>query len=87
LVKYRDDDLYYPVGYEVLTAVVMKVTVFRDIAPCSTYTNQRFGVTYHLHLQGLSVCASGPSNGPNGMVSILIRADESSARFQKVEFL
>jgi hypothetical protein len=36
---------------EVLTAVVTKVAIFRDIALCSPYMNQRFGGTYHLHLQ------------------------------------
>jgi hypothetical protein len=32
--------------YEALTAVVMKVVIFWDIAPCG------FGGTYRLHLQG-----------------------------------
>jgi hypothetical protein len=32
-------------GFEVLTAVVMKVTIFWDIAPFSPYVNQRFGGT------------------------------------------
>jgi hypothetical protein len=40
------------VGFEVLTAVVMNVAIFWDIAPCSPYVNQRFGGTYHLYLQG-----------------------------------
>jgi hypothetical protein len=29
----------------------MNVDVFWDVAPCSPYVNQRFGETYHLHLQ------------------------------------
>jgi hypothetical protein len=39
------------VGFEVLTVVIMKTAIFWDIAPCSPYTNRRFGGTYHLHLQ------------------------------------
>jgi hypothetical protein len=40
-------------GFEVLTAVVMKSTVFWDITPYSSLNvNQRFGGTYCLHLQG-----------------------------------
>jgi hypothetical protein len=32
------------VGFEVVTAVVMKITVFRDMNPCSTFKfNRRFG--------------------------------------------
>jgi hypothetical protein len=30
----------------------MNITLFRDIAPCSPCVKQRFGGTYHLHLQG-----------------------------------
>jgi hypothetical protein len=33
------------IGFEVLTAVVMKVTIFQDIAPFSRYMNRRFGGT------------------------------------------
>jgi hypothetical protein len=41
------------VGFEVLTAVVMKSTIFWDITPCiSMKVNRRFGGTYRLHLQG-----------------------------------
>jgi hypothetical protein len=40
------------VGFEVFTAVVMKIVIFWDIAPCSPYMNRRFGGTYHFHLQG-----------------------------------
>jgi hypothetical protein len=39
-------------GFEVSTAVTMKNAVFWDVAPCrSCEMNQRFGVTYCLHLQ------------------------------------
>jgi hypothetical protein len=40
------------VGFEVLTAVVMKSTIFWNITPCSPLSvNRRFGGTYRLHLQ------------------------------------
>jgi hypothetical protein len=40
-------------GYEGLTAVVMKSSIFWDITRCSPFqVNRRFGGTYHLHLQG-----------------------------------
>jgi hypothetical protein len=43
----------YYVGFEVLTAVVMKNIIFWDITPCSPLiVNSRFGGTYRLHLQG-----------------------------------
>jgi hypothetical protein len=40
------------VGFEVLTAVVMRFAIFREIAPCSSYVNHCFGGTYQLHLPG-----------------------------------
>jgi hypothetical protein len=41
------------VGFEVLTPVVMKSSIFWDIKPCSPLkVNRRFGGTYRLHLQG-----------------------------------
>jgi hypothetical protein len=44
------------VGFEVLTAVVMKCTVFWDTTPCSPLKiNRRFGGIYHLHLQGRKI--------------------------------
>jgi hypothetical protein len=40
------------VGFEVLTAVVMKSTIFCDITPCNPFSvNRRFRGTYRLHLQ------------------------------------
>jgi hypothetical protein len=35
--------LFWAVEFEVLTAVVMKVGMFWDIAACSPYVNQRLG--------------------------------------------
>jgi hypothetical protein len=44
------------VTFEVLTAVVMKSTIFWDITPCSTMSvDRRFGGTYRLHLQGQKI--------------------------------
>jgi hypothetical protein len=41
------------VGFEVITAVVMNISIFWDITPCSPLrVNQRFGGTFRLHLQG-----------------------------------
>jgi hypothetical protein len=41
------------VGFEVLTAVVMKSSIFWDIMPCSPLEiSRRFGGIYRLHLQG-----------------------------------
>jgi hypothetical protein len=41
------------VGFEVLTAVVMKSPIFWDIMPCSLLkVNQYFRGTCYLHLQG-----------------------------------
>jgi hypothetical protein len=40
------------IGFEVITAEILKVTIFWDIALCSQYMNRRFGGTYHLPFQG-----------------------------------
>jgi hypothetical protein len=43
-------------GFEVLTSVVMKSSIFSDITPYNTIkVNQRFEETYRLHLQGRRV--------------------------------
>jgi hypothetical protein len=48
--RYSDRFLLW---FEVLTAVVMKSSVFWDITPCNPLSvNRRFGGTYRLHLQG-----------------------------------
>jgi hypothetical protein len=44
------------VGFEVLTAMVMKSSIFWDIMPCNSLkVNRRFRGTYHLHFQGLRI--------------------------------
>jgi hypothetical protein len=40
------------VGFEVLTAVVMRMATFWDIAPCSPFMNRRFRGTCYLLLHG-----------------------------------
>jgi hypothetical protein len=41
---------------EVLTAVIMKITIFWDKTPCSLLkVNRRFGGTYRFHLRGLRI--------------------------------
>jgi hypothetical protein len=43
-------------GFEVLTAVVMKSSLFWDITPCCPLeVNRRFRGTCRLHLQGLRI--------------------------------
>jgi hypothetical protein len=53
------------VGFEVLTAVVTKSTIFWDITPCSRLIiNRRFGRTYRLRLQGFFLSLFfGPEDG------------------------
>jgi hypothetical protein len=43
--------LFY-VGFEVLTALVVKIAKVCCIALCSSQANRHFGGTFHLHLQG-----------------------------------
>jgi hypothetical protein len=43
----------------VLTAVVMIVDIFWDIAPCSSYGKRRYGGTYHPHLRGRKSAEQG----------------------------
>jgi hypothetical protein len=44
------------VGFEVLTAVVMKHSVISDITPCSLFeVNRHFGGTYHLRIHGVRI--------------------------------
>jgi hypothetical protein len=50
---WKHEEKCYWVGFEVLTVVVMKSTIFWDITPCSPLRfNRCFGGTYRLHLQG-----------------------------------
>jgi hypothetical protein len=45
--------MFYDVGFEVLTAVVIKSIIFWDMTLCSPLSfNRRFSGTYRLHLQG-----------------------------------
>jgi hypothetical protein len=50
---YSFEQFSYNIGCEVLTAVVIKSTIFWDITPCSLLKhNRHFGETYLLDLQG-----------------------------------
>jgi hypothetical protein len=40
------------VGYEVLTVVVMKNSIFQDMSQNPLKVGEHFGEIYHLHLQG-----------------------------------
>jgi hypothetical protein len=40
------------VGSDVLVTLIMKSAIFRTATPCSSTNFRRFGITYHLHLQG-----------------------------------
>jgi hypothetical protein len=45
--------MFQSVGFEILTAVVMKSAIFWDITPYNPLkVSQRLGGTYRLHLQG-----------------------------------
>jgi hypothetical protein len=47
---YLFNDFYYYVGFEVLTAVIMRISIFRDITPCSPLrVNRRFGGRLRRH--------------------------------------
>jgi hypothetical protein len=47
-------------GFEVLRAVVMKSSIFWDIAPCGLLKIKRhFGGTYRLHLRGGIISRAG----------------------------
>jgi hypothetical protein len=37
---------------EIFTLVTMKSVILRDVVPCNSYRNRRFGGTYRLHHQG-----------------------------------
>jgi hypothetical protein len=55
--RQRSENLIQDVGFEVLTAVVMKSSVFWDIMPCSPLKlYRRFGGTCRLHLQRRRIC-------------------------------
>jgi hypothetical protein len=47
-----EDNIKMYVGYEVLTEMFMKSSIFWDIIPCNPFKiNQHFGVTSRLYLQ------------------------------------
>jgi hypothetical protein len=42
----------FVMSFEVVTATVMNVAIFWDIAPCTSYMDRRFGGRHHTYLQG-----------------------------------
>jgi hypothetical protein len=58
------------VGFEVLTAVVIKSTLFWDIMSCSLLKVNRYcGGTYDFHLQGQRISHAETSMKADGKVS------------------
>jgi hypothetical protein len=54
-VKKKKMNAHY-IGFEVLTAVVMNITIFWDITACGPLrVNRRFGTAYRLHLHGRKI--------------------------------
>jgi hypothetical protein len=50
-------------GSEVITAAVVKISVFLDVTPCGPLKmNRRFGGTCHLHLQGVGILRTRNQN-------------------------
>jgi hypothetical protein len=43
--------------FEILTVVVTKVVIFRNVPPCSPYMNQRFGGKYYFHIKSAYLLA------------------------------
>jgi hypothetical protein len=71
------------VGIEVLTAVVMKSTIFWDITPCSLLkVNRRFGGTYRLHLQGRRT--SRASNLPPAFTLVSCSVHSSTLKMEAI---
>jgi hypothetical protein len=66
------------IGFEVLTAVVMKNSVFWDLTLCSPFkVNQHFGRTCRLHLQGRRISQERNQ----------YKADSKQSRFNAVWFM
>jgi hypothetical protein len=51
-MSYKNNNKRNYIGFQVPTAVAMKVASFWDVAQCSPCKNQRFGGSYYHHLQG-----------------------------------
>jgi hypothetical protein len=64
---------FHLVGFEVLTPMVMKSSIFFDITPCSQLkVNRRFGRTCRPHLQGrrMSQARIQPENSAYHLLSL-----------------
>jgi hypothetical protein len=83
---------YTYVGFEVLTAEVMKSTVFWDMRSCSSLNvNRRFGVICRVHLQGCQVSKARNQRGAGSEQSLLglfvNPEDEGDMLFRNVVWL
>lgn len=76
--------IQFKVGFEALTAVVMKSTDFWRVTPCSPLKNKRyFGGTYWLHFQGrISIDNSVKAGGNSTLKMEVIYSYETSVNFQ-----
>jgi hypothetical protein len=71
-----------PAGFEVITAVVMKSTIFCDITPCSPLkVNRRFGGTYRLHLQGKRISRARNQRENRWQAELSVPSLMSEAKF------
>jgi hypothetical protein len=67
------------VGFEVLTAAVLKSTIFWDITPFSPLrVNRRSGRTYRLHLQGWKISRSRNQSESRWQAVLAICSSETS---------
>jgi hypothetical protein len=77
------------VGFEVLTPVVMKSTIFWDITPCSPLkVNRRFGWTYRLHYQSRRISQIRNQREENSKQSLKIEeicSSETSVDLQRTK--
>jgi hypothetical protein len=68
---------YMFVGFEVLTAMVMKSAVFSDVKSCRPVEVHRcFGGTYYLHFQGRMVSQAIDQQESGGSTAFLINVSE-----------
>jgi hypothetical protein len=72
---------FHLIRFEVLIAVVMKVSIFWDITPCSPLkVNGRFGGTCRLHIQGQRISQAGNQGEGRWQVEL---CSETSVGFQR----
>jgi hypothetical protein len=76
------------VGFDVLTAVVMKSIIFWDISLCSTLkVNRRFGGTYRFHLQVRRISRAWNQREAGGKQSHSLQSYFCSSVYRWVSYL